>query len=77
MDMPNDAAMLLSLVNMKLRDGCPSPEELCCEQDWDCEELYRRNLIKKPGNFSVKNIINYIEFLIDFFAVNSICVPVV
>ncbi len=42
MDMPNDAAMLLSLVNMKLRDGCPSPEELCYEQDWDYEELYRR-----------------------------------
>ncbi len=40
--MPNDAAMLLSLVNMKLRDGSPSPEELCGECGWDCAELYRR-----------------------------------
>ncbi|HIQ66794.1 MAG TPA: DUF4250 domain-containing protein [Candidatus Coproplasma stercoravium] len=40
--MPNDAAMLLSLVNMKLRDGSPSPEELCEECGWDCAELYRR-----------------------------------
>lgn len=42
LDMPNDAAMLLSLVNMKLRDGSPSPEELCEECGWDCAELYRR-----------------------------------
>ena len=42
LDMPNDAAMLLSLVNMKLRDGSPSPEELCGECGWDCAELYRR-----------------------------------
>ena len=42
MEMPKDSAMLLSLVNMKLRDGAPSPEELCEECGWDCAELYRR-----------------------------------
>lgn len=42
MEMPTDGAMLLSLVNMKLRDGAPSPEELCCELGWDVSELYKR-----------------------------------
>ena len=28
-DLPNDPVMLLSIVNMKLRDGCPSLEEFC------------------------------------------------
>ena len=42
MDMPRDGAMLLSVVNMKLRDGAPSPEELCEELGWDGEELYER-----------------------------------
>lgn len=28
-DLPKDPVMLLSIVNMKLRDGCPSLEELC------------------------------------------------
>ena len=42
MDMPQDAAMLLSVVNTKLRDGASSPEELCFELGWDCAELYAR-----------------------------------
>lgn len=42
MHMPSDEAILLSMVNMKLRDGVSSPEELCAENDWDEEELYRR-----------------------------------
>ncbi len=42
MQMPTDGAMLLSLVNMKLRDGCQSPAELCAEQGWEEEELHRR-----------------------------------
>lgn len=28
-DLPKDPVMLLSIVNMKLRDGCPSLEEFC------------------------------------------------
>lgn len=28
-DLPNDPVMLLGIVNMKLRDGCPSLEEFC------------------------------------------------
>lgn len=42
MDMPQDVAMLLSVVNTKLRDGAPSPEELCAELGWDCSALYSR-----------------------------------
>ena len=42
MDMPQDAVMLLSVVNMKLRDGASSPEELCAELGWDCAVLYSR-----------------------------------
>ena len=33
--MPQDAYMLLSLVNMKLRDQYGSLESLCADQDWD------------------------------------------
>ena len=42
MYMPADNAILLSAVNMKLRDGCESLEELCTENDWDREEVCSR-----------------------------------
>lgn len=32
---PQDAHMLLSLVNMKLRDQYGSLDDLCADQDWD------------------------------------------
>lgn len=53
MDMPQDAAMLLSVVNTKLRDGSPSPEELCSELGWDCAQLYAR--LGAAGFFYDKN----------------------
>ena len=41
-DLPKDPVMLLSIVNMKLRDGCPSLEELCSAEDISPEELEER-----------------------------------
>ena len=42
-DLPKDPMMLLSFVNMKLRDQYPSLEELCAamdvEQEWIVETL--------------------------------------
>lgn len=35
MELPQDDNILVSMVNMKLRDGCPSLEELCYELDWE------------------------------------------
>lgn len=35
MSLPNDAAMLLSVVNMKLRDFYPDLDELCKAEDAD------------------------------------------
>ena len=42
MEMMRDAAMLLSFVNMKLRDAYASPEELCEDLGWDLGELEAR-----------------------------------
>ncbi len=43
MKMPSDPFMLLSMVNMRLRDGNYSdPEELCKEEDWDFKEMTSR-----------------------------------
>lgn len=42
MQMPSDDAILLSMVNMKLRDGDVTPEELCAENDWDEAQLFVR-----------------------------------
>lgn len=39
MSMPKDPIMLLSYVNTQLRDGCPSPEELCRREDADLSTL--------------------------------------
>ncbi len=36
---PNDPAMLLSFINMKLRDTYPSLDELCSSLDINKEEL--------------------------------------
>lgn len=35
MNLPQDPAMLLSVVNMKLRDSYPSLQELCRSEDVD------------------------------------------
>ncbi|MCD7728345.1 MAG: DUF4250 domain-containing protein [Clostridia bacterium] len=35
MELPEDDFILLSIVNMKLRDGCPSVEELCSQLGWE------------------------------------------
>ena len=42
--LPKDDAMLLSLANMKLRDGCASLEELCEELEAERTELEARLL---------------------------------
>ncbi|MBO6015693.1 MAG: DUF4250 domain-containing protein [Lachnospiraceae bacterium] len=39
--MPKDPAMLLSYVNLKLRDHFSSLEDMCEDQDCDREELER------------------------------------
>jgi hypothetical protein len=36
---PKDPAMLLSFVNLKLRDYYASLEELCEDLQWDADEL--------------------------------------
>lgn len=38
-DIPSDPAMLLSFVNMKLRDFYPSLEAMCDDLDIDADEL--------------------------------------
>lgn len=40
--LPNDPFMLLSAVNMKLRDEYPSLDELCRAMDVDRDDLVRR-----------------------------------
>ena len=47
MYLPKDASMLLSMINMKLRDCYESLEELCEEEDIDKEELLR--LLSQAG----------------------------
>ncbi|MBP0958093.1 MAG: DUF4250 domain-containing protein [Oscillospiraceae bacterium] len=42
MNLPNDPIMLLSVVNMKLRDCYPSLEALCEDADISSEELENR-----------------------------------
>lgn len=42
MELPNDVAMLLSLVNMKLRDRYSSLDELCEDLDVDRAELEKK-----------------------------------
>ncbi|MBD5235731.1 MAG: DUF4250 domain-containing protein [Barnesiella sp.] len=41
-DIPRDPAMLLSFVNMKLRDFYPSLEALCDDLDVDADDLKER-----------------------------------
>lgn len=47
--LPNDPYMLLSAVNMKLRDGGISLEELCAEEDISREEITGK--LRKIGYF--------------------------
>ncbi len=42
MNMPNDSAILLSVVNMKLRDFYGSLDALCSDLEWDRAELEDR-----------------------------------
>lgn len=42
MTIPQDPYMLLSIINMKLRDSYPSLEELCASEDIDREDLEKR-----------------------------------
>lgn len=39
MNLPKDPYMLLSVVNMKLRDSYPSFEALCDDMDVSCGEI--------------------------------------
>ena len=45
--LPNDPFMLLSAVNMKLRDGGLTLEELAAEEDFSAEEI--KNKLAKIG----------------------------
>ncbi|MDE5712850.1 MAG: DUF4250 domain-containing protein [Muribaculaceae bacterium] len=43
MEMPGDINILVSMVNMKLRDGgYASPEDLCLSEGWDADEFKSR-----------------------------------
>lgn len=42
MDMPKDNAILLSVVNTKLRDFYKNLDDLCKDLDWDRAELEDR-----------------------------------
>ncbi len=42
MDMPNDPAMLLSFVNLKLRDFYKSLDEMCDDLGADKEEIVKK-----------------------------------
>ena len=42
MQLPNDPAMLLSFVNLKLRDFYKSLDEMCDDMDADREAIERR-----------------------------------
>lgn len=42
MDLPNDSFMLLSVINMKLRDAYSSLDELCEDMNIDKSELCQR-----------------------------------
>ena len=44
MNLPDDPAILYSILNMKLRDFYPSLEALCEDTETDCEELTARLL---------------------------------
>lgn len=39
MDLPNDPAVLLSFVNTRLRNGCPTLAEFCARTDTDQQAL--------------------------------------
>lgn len=39
MNLPSDPMILLSCINMKLRDSCPSLREFCDDNDIDTDEL--------------------------------------
>ena len=47
MMMPSDPMILLSYINMKLRDGYPSLQEFCAENDVDADKL--TNKLKAVG----------------------------
>ena len=42
MDIPKEAAMLLSFVNLKLRDYYKSFDEMCSDLDLDPEEITQK-----------------------------------
>ena len=42
MNLPQDPFMLMSMINMKLRDQYPSLEELCASEDIDKDRLVAR-----------------------------------
>ena len=42
MTLPSDPFMLLSMINMKLRDEYPSLDELCAAEDIDSPQLEKR-----------------------------------
>lgn len=41
-DIPKDPVMLLSFINLKLRDECPSLDDLCKSYDLDKADLTAR-----------------------------------
>lgn len=47
MELPNDPAMLLSLINMKLRDYYPSLDQLC--EDMNINQSYLIEKLREAG----------------------------
>lgn len=52
--LPQDPAMLMSLINMKLRDNYSSLDELCDDMDISRDELVKR-LAKAGFEYSEEN----------------------
>ena len=46
-DLPKDPMMLMSVINMKLRDFYPSIEDLCEDMDIDRQDL--ESILNKAG----------------------------
>ena len=57
MALPSDPIMLLSVVNLKLRDFYPSLDALCDDMDADrdalCKGTFRRGLCLRRGTQSI------------------------
>ena len=42
MDIPENNDILISILNMKLRDGCPTLKEACFDCGWEYDDICAR-----------------------------------